>query len=145
MTNRERAAQMTEAGLNTCDIGRYLGVNPSTVWKWLHPDEAREANRRDREKRREARRAEDRARHLRSKRLCPHCGTTMESISEACQGCADARATVRASLIQGMWADGWKLSEIADALATTTNSLGAKMNKMRRQGWDLPHRYRVAA
>lgn len=47
---------------------------------------------------------------------------------------------VRYSLIEGLWADGWTLAEIAETLGTTVNALGARMHEMRLAGWRLPFR-----
>jgi transposase len=140
---RERALALHKAGLTDREIGEYLGVDKSTVWKWRHPDQRKEFDRRDREKRRESRREWNRA-HMHAP--CPLCGGPMsrnKAAGDRCAKCREIAEHARRSCIQDMWLDGHTMSEIADALGTTLESLGVTMVRMRKQGWDLPYRYRM--
>lgn len=44
--------------------------------------------------------------------------------------------------IQDLWAGGYLLTEIADELETTKGTVADAMQRMRREGWDLPYRRR---
>lgn len=46
----------------------------------------------------------------------------------------------RVIVICDMWADGCTLSEIAETLDTTTNTIGTELAKLRAKGYPLAHR-----
>lgn len=59
-------------------------------------------------------------------RVVPRCASCTAEVSRRarqCKACKRAVTVVRDSLIRGMWADGWTMQEIADALKTTRQSV----------------------
>jgi hypothetical protein len=100
----------------------------------------RVVSRRWKDEHREANRARDRRRALERRNACPNCGTLKRRTSAECEGCVIATIAVRRSLIEGMWADGWLLKEIAAALGSSKDSVGVTINSMRAEGWHLPYR-----
>lgn len=142
-TNRERAAVLREAGLGYNDIARYLGVGIGTVYRWINPEHEkhqRAVSLAWKDRNREANRARDRQ-HLQDiKDPCPNCGTLKSHNRAQCLGCFTVTAEVRRTLAEGMWADGWLIREINDALGWTAPG---GITSMRPRGWDLPHRYRM--
>jgi hypothetical protein len=72
------------------------------------------------------------------------CENLVEHRRTRCRSCyvADQHESrdVRRREIQRLWHDGETLREIAVALDTTVNSLGATMCGMRADGWDVPYR-----
>lgn len=52
-------------------------------------------------------------------------------------------AQQRRALIVLLWADGAPLREIRELLGWTQGHLSVEMDRMRRQGYDLPYRYKV--
>ena len=53
------------------------------------------------------------------------------------------RADARRVEIQRLWSEGASLKTIGVALDSTSNSVGVEIARMRADGWDLPHRYRL--
>lgn len=108
-----------------------------------HAERDREVSRRWKAQNRERNRARDRQYSRDIRDPCPHCGQLKGRDQSQCLGCCETTIRARRSLIEGMWADGWTMREIAGALGTTRDSLSVTMVRMRRDGWDLPHRYRM--
>ncbi len=148
-----RAAKITEAtrlraeGQSYEAIGRTLGVTGSCVKKWLNPEVAREWRRRS-EARSERKAAKLAWAHEHDRGECP-CGapTGVGATRKGVLVCHDSHeemvavgTAMREERIAEMWARGFKLREIAEALDSTTHSIGAAMSKMRRRGWDVPRR-----
>jgi transposase len=136
---RERAAKLRDAGLSYEKIARDLDVGSATVYRWLNP-EYNERHLAVSRAWKDAHREQDRARnraYAQAHRydLCPHCGNRKCDDSEMCVECRDVTATVRRSLGEGMWADGWSMAEFREIL-------GVHAPTMRERGWDLPYRYR---
>jgi DNA-binding NarL/FixJ family response regulator len=73
------------------------------------------------------------------------CGALCGNNRTRCRECwhrdrREARQSRRERIAE-MWADGMTVRQIAAALDSTTNSIGAEMVTMRQEGWDLPYRY----
>lgn len=102
---------------------------------------AREHSRAWKDRNREANRARDRAT---MHRPCPKCGGPMKRQRSQCKKCYDAEFLASRNALAAMWHDGATLAEIAAALDTTIESVGATMVRMRRAGWDLPYRYAMS-
>jgi hypothetical protein len=133
-------------------IAEVLGVTKSAVYKVLHPDRAREYNRRgnsglerqeakNRHTREWSRRPENRGRCAN-----PCCGN-LRGVRAVrvrpeghCEECWHAIADVRRTLSEGMWADGWTLREMAEAVGVTKCYFSVRRA---RDGWDLPQRVRT--
>lgn len=148
---RRKAGEMREQGMTYQAIADALGVDNSTVWKWLHPERTQALNEADRTRRRDRRRATDRLRARANRAICAECGQPGgigSGLNERtlCGGCVQARADARRDLIKRMWADGRSLREIAEALNTTVESLGVAFVRIRRaEGVEaLPYRYRLS-
>lgn len=95
-------------------------------------------------------RAEQKRRWDREQRHpCSECGEPAWGVTGRCQGChrrhLGQQRTNRRTEIQRLWAEGRKLREIAAAMDSTQGAIGVEITKMRADGWDLPHRIRVAA
>jgi hypothetical protein len=114
-------------------IARFLNVSEAAVWKVLNPERAREVVRRSNAKRRPAKREWDRA-HAEDRYDKCECGMRKKKTSSRCDDCARAVAEARRQLAEGMWADGWKESEIREVLGTF------QVGAARQGGWNLPHR-----
>jgi hypothetical protein len=68
------------------------------------------------------------------------CGAQKLKRSEACQACSERQAaSVRQGIVE-MWAAGMTWGEIGRELGWTKNHLSAEIGRMRRMGYDLPHR-----
>lgn len=141
-TDLERAVKLREAGLSYPEIARYLRRGVGTIHRWCNPetqDRGRETSRAWKAANRE--RVRDYA-EAHKHRPCPNCGGPMKRHgANQCRECRAATEITCYSLIEGMWADGWALREIAAALGRTENSVHVTFHRMRRDGWDLPYRY----
>lgn len=146
-TDLERAVALREAGLTYDEIALRLGRGNGTIYRWLNPDfteRGRAGARRWKAENRDMVRAYARKRGAAQKVPCPNCGTLKEPVSEGCRGCQLTTHEVRWSLIEGMWAAGWSMPEMCSVLGSSMSALSVTMVRMRRDGLDLPHRYRVA-
>jgi hypothetical protein len=56
-------------------------------------------------------------------------------------GLRDHRKAERWRRIAEMWSAGTSIAEIAIALGSTKQGISAEASRMRRAGWDLPHRH----
>jgi hypothetical protein len=114
-------------------IAEFLGVSKSAVWKALNPERARVVVRRSNAKRRPAKREWDRA-HKEARYDHCECGARKLKRSSRCDACLRAVAEARRQLAEGMWADGWRESEIREVLGTF------QVGAARQGGWNLPYR-----
>lgn len=64
--------------------------------------------------------------------LCMYCRLEVKAVE----------AAIRRERIVEFWAEGLSRQQIADRLGTSDNAIGKTMAEMRREGWDLPYRYR---
>lgn len=137
--DQARAMHSADPGLSYAEIGRRFGVTRSAVSKLLNPDRAKIYNQRSEASpgRREAKTAWDRANYGKRFDWC-ECGLAKLKISERCVDCLHATATVRRTLAEGMWADGWSLREMAAAMGVKAGYFSVMRIE---RGWDLPYRY----
>jgi hypothetical protein len=122
-----------------------LDRSPQTVRRWLSYtiNEAEKAKCRDYKSTHRAQvRANDRAYRQRVKIPCPVCHHPMGPDATLCRDCRDAAAEARRTIIAGCYADGWKLTDIADVLETNTNSMNVTLNRLRKDG-QIGYRYLV--
>jgi hypothetical protein len=74
------------------------------------------------------------------------CGASKGNGSKRCLGCHQAVTEVRESLVEGMWADGWSIEQISQALGRTyvrggrSVGIAALLHRLRAQD-RLPYRY----
>lgn len=137
------ARAMRDEGHHYRAIGAVLGVEGSTVYKWLHPERAADYGYASLESRRAS---IDRARAE-----CPTCGQPMGGGSgfpsyqwAGCENCRLIRLRqdrdLRREQIAEMWEAGAPGPVIAEALGTTPNAITTQMAYMRRDGWKLSYR-----
>lgn len=142
-SKRERATVLREAGLGYAEIARALQVGIGTAHRWVNPEteeRGRETARAWKDAHREHNRARDRQHHYDTKDPCPHCDAPKLPEASTCRDYFLATAAVRRSVTEGMWADGWTHREINDTLGVSGDYIGPRRV---RDGWDLPHRYKV--
>ena len=74
--------------------------------------------------------------------------------SKRCSGCAGfvaARAALREQRdeyyreVERLWKAGMTTMEIASEMDTTVLTIGTRLHRMRRDGWDVPFRRKVSA
>lgn len=145
----KQAERLRAKGLLHREIAEQLGVQTSTVWGWLNPEANKEKIRRSNAKRSPAKRQ-----HADLKRRnCPQCGEKMGTgtgypgrTEKNCKKCQvtneNAQTKARYEAIQRLWSAGWSLKEIASKLDSTVASISVSMVRMRKEGWNLPYRYR---
>jgi predicted transcriptional regulator len=116
-------------------IAEFLGVSKGAVWKALNPERAREFNARSNGKpeRKAAKAAWDKA-HPESHYDECECGAQKARNSTRCLDCRRLVEESRRALAEGMWADGWRESEIREVLGTF------QVGAARQGGWNLPYR-----
>jgi transposase len=142
-----QALRAADATLSYSEIARRVGVTSPTVWKLFNKERALESDRRTRDKRRVRRREIDREYSARKRSVCTtcgqHCGIGTGKKShqpEQCRDCFLAAVDAKRDEIRRLWLAGQTMRQIAEAIGTTTNSLGVMMVRMRESGWDLPYR-----
>jgi hypothetical protein len=136
--------------------GQRTGASRGTSagWKRRHPRQAQTYQRRENAKpeRKAGKRAWARSSAGRS--ICADCGGEMGVGSgwkdfKRCRTCALRRQSEckqeRRRAIADMWARGLSIRAIAAELDSTAGSIGVEIVRMRKDGWALPHRYRVRA
>jgi transposase len=151
MTREEkitRARELREQGMSMPRIGCEIGVSDSCVWKWLNPEKAQELQHKyDKTPQRAAQKRAWAEHHYR--RPCAACGALMgvgvhRKGSTLCRTCwvasENARTHRRRERIALMWNAGASVSRIARALDTTSNTINVEIDRMRKDGWDVPHR-----
>lgn len=69
------------------------------------------------------------------------CGARKTKKSDLCAGCVRARVEGHRRRIVELWACGYLMREIAVDLGWGFDHLKAEFGRMRRYGYDLPHRY----
>lgn len=76
---------------------------------------------------------------------CPQCNGKKAPLAKMCRACHVAAngAAQSNALVVELWARGESISTIAAALDTTVNCVGARIQRMRGEGYDLPYRRRV--
>jgi DNA-directed RNA polymerase specialized sigma24 family protein len=118
----------------TCECGR------PAVYKRAQECEACYIRRRRRERPElKLQRAEyDRQRWLARRTPCASCGALCDEDTTVCADCWSARSRERRQTIARMWSDGTSVQDIATALNSTVTSVAKEMNRMRREGYDLP-------
>jgi hypothetical protein len=77
--------------------------------------------------------------------VCIECGgqTCRKDKNERCRTCWNKIHDDRRALIEWLWADGAKLTEIADEIGVQHDSIGPEMARWRREGWNLPYRHNI--
>lgn len=120
------------------------GISVSTVARWTDDEYAerqRATARAWKERNKKDLAAYDRRYHQEHKHPCPACGHMLSPTSKGarCPGCTE----VRRQRIVALWAEGRSMREIEKELGCTHGHLSVEMFRMREQGYDLPHRYRV--
>jgi ribosomal protein S27E len=138
---------MADRGLGVSAIAAEIGVTYGAVYKALHPERAREYNRKTeaRPERKVAKRIWSREQRV----VCSDCGREAGTYSKykgvlRCQECENARRrrkrARRAHRIETWWAEGLTLREIAERLGTSKNAVGVTIHGLRAEGFDLPYR-----
>jgi len=147
------AHRMRADGALLREIADTFGVATSTALRWTKPGEmersrasAREWKARNAERNRAAYNAynadpKNRGRCLTCRGLM---GVGHHQDGE-CRSCATARVHERALHIVEMWAQGDSGHEIAASLGFTEGYLSVEIGRLRRKGYSLPYRYRLAA
>jgi hypothetical protein len=135
-----RALREADPSLTYEEIARRFGVAKSAAWRAVNPQRAAAVSARSRASTRDQRRAYDRVRWAASRTGCPHCGALKDPMSAMCMGCFLATATVRQSLAEGMWADGWPVRDMAAAFGVSKGYFTARRAM---HGWDLPLRQKT--
>lgn len=142
---RLKAAGLRAQGLSQTEIAKRCGVTPGAVSKALNPERAKEYTRRANERRDpERKRQQDASYEQRMMHPCAGCGRPVSRCAERCRPCFIEHVQEDRRRIVEMWAAGASMREIAAAIGTSKVSLGTTMAEMRRDGWDLPYRYRIA-
>jgi predicted transcriptional regulator len=139
----ERARALAAEGKSHPEIAVLFGVTKSAVWKACHPERIAELSRIDNARRRQQKREWERE-HYRGE--CEVCGA--RTGKRSCTRCpkhslAREAHRQRREEIQRRWLAGESLNEIAAALGTTKNSAQVTVHRMRREGWDMPYRYKI--
>jgi len=99
-------------------------------------------------KHQEAYRANERdyVRRLDKRGVCEDCGGAM-GISVfhdgICKRCQTKRKEANYRAVELMWEDGLKFPEIMEAMGWSRGRLAVESDRMRKEGWNLPHRYNV--
>jgi transposase len=136
------ARELREQGFYYREIGERYGVSFSTVYRWLHPERAKEFRHRNRE----ALRAYDREYNRTHRAECPSCGGEMDRETGRgggiCAGCRADEVDRRAAKIERWWADGLTLKEIAQQLDWSEGHISNELHRLREKGYDLPYRHR---
>lgn len=151
MTREQKIAKaqaMREDGHVLREIADVCGVSDSAVWHWLNPE--RSAKLRAKDNSRPGRREREREQALQKRAHCSTCGSPLgvwssRRGSTRCYPCYSAeelaRTAERGHHIEGWWAEGLTLKEIADRLDWTVNHLFQEVHRLRAKGFDLPYRY----
>jgi hypothetical protein len=75
------------------------------------------------------------------------CGNPKQGGSVACKACFNAwkreRRDLRRVSIAHLYGRGFSFREIAVEVGTTIGTVKNALNRMRKDGWDIPHRYRA--
>lgn len=111
-------------------IADRLGVSETTVRRWLDPNPDRW-------------RIYDQRRR---KFSCTACGAPLHKDAKAdaiCMACTRAARHERALLIERWWAEGRSVAAIGAEFGWARNRTTAELNVLRKQGYELPNRYRV--
>lgn len=140
-----RVLKDANPSMTNVEIARLVGVSTPAVWKLFNPERAREMSRRDNARRHQAKLAWQNAKdHSEEGRVrCAVCGglkgmgSARKSRSDRCLECIQSLAQTKQSIAEGMWADGWKLSEMAEVFGGVTPEY---FQARRVSGWNLPHR-----
>lgn len=89
-------------------------------------------------------RAFDKRRYEQLKTPCADCGHLHNGRrGDLCWDCYTAPVREKRAKIVALWALGFTIKEIAAEIGTTVNSTGVQIVIMRREGYDLPYRYKV--
>ena len=142
-----KAVEMRGQGVILDEIAAHLGVSRTTIVRWTNPayaEHQRSLSLAWKDRNRERNRARDREYVERIKVPCPRCGEKHSPDHSVCQACRSAASAARRELAQRLWAEGNTLLEIAEALGSTRASIGAEISRWRQEGYDFPHRYRMA-
>lgn len=145
----EHARSLRESGLSYVRIADELGCSRTTAYRLVNPA-YHELDIRYKQERPEHYRGLRVAYHKRlmeeSPNRCVECGAGMNPRGKRggrCIACRTEQSKQRRETIQRLWSEGRSLPEIAGVLNTTVNSVGQTMVLMRRDGWNLPLRYRM--
>jgi len=125
-------------------LGRRFGVSTPTAYRWLNPEYERRqqaASLAYKNRNREEVRAKNREYKRATRPDCPQCGSPMSHKSTLCEECRADEIDRRARQIEGLWAEGLPLKEIADRLGWTLDRLAYEMHRLREKGYELPYRY----
>jgi len=91
------------------------------------------------------RRAEQRRRRYRENLLKCECGQLRTREADRCMDCRREERDARWRLIQAWWAEGLSMNAIVKRLGWTRGTLSSQLNRMRKEGWDVPYRHRYPA
>lgn len=77
--------------------------------------------------------------------VCSQCSGNMSRGHNGgtCRRCTSEGREHNLIALEAMWADGLSLREIGAHFGWTLNHVSAEMGRARREGRDLPHRYRI--
>ena len=135
------AKRLREEGLSYREIGELFGVTPSAAAKACNRERYRELNRQWNAQ--PERKAAKRRWAQENPGTCEVCGVRTQRKSHS--RCFEhhivrEQRRVRAEWIVARWAEGWTGRQIAEALGWSPDHLGVEIDRLRKEGYDLPYR-----
>lgn len=143
------ARRLREEGALLVEIAATFGVSESTARRWVDPEVASRDRQTSRawkkEHAQEARRVDrERCRDATLRGRCAGCGGLMgigRFADGVCSGCRSDRRRQRAERIVSLWAAGAPAKSIAADLGmSSVGYLRVEIDRLRKEGWDLPLR-----
>lgn len=137
--DRLRAVHADRPELSRRELAVQFGVSKTSVARVLNSASVRESRTADPRRARQ-KRAWDKENAESFKNTC-RCGDLKSKESLRCDQCKKAWIATRRSLVEGMWADGWTLTEIGEVLGKSQRVAGNLIGAGRKNGWDVPFRH----
>jgi transposase len=147
---REQARKWAGAGYTLGMISVRLGFSKTTIQRWIRPEIRKAMNEQSLAYRREnhARLNAHARRYMRGKRLgtCPVCDrpTPRKGIKQ-CRACRKEDRDWRRNELMVLWNDGLSAQEIAQRTGRTPRAITAEVQRMRKDGWNVPKRRNLRA
>lgn len=138
-----KARELSAAGVQQSVIASRLGVVPSTVWRWLHPEEHRQ--------RELARNGYKRQWERDNRAACPNCGTPMAAGSrsaskrpELCRDChlEDQLENSTTAEIARAWSEGKTTRQIATQIKRSPDFVSRMIARIRHEDEGKAYRER---
>lgn len=148
MNPKERAQELRKEGLTYDEVSAGVGASLSTVYRWVNPGKTA-AYRNGRAIDPERARAMDREHYRKYKKgwgRCSRCNGEMSRDHDGgtCESCRSAAIDARAKRIEGWWAEGLLMREIAAELNWSKERIALEIHRLRGKGYNLPYRNKIA-